>query len=324
MLFNKLKQTKERINKTKENISNNIDVIDIDVDSIILQLYSPIEDEKDIEYIKNTYIDRHKYESFSIYKICLELNFIIPILQVYYKEFGINRMSFILINNKYLSLLKDYKESNSNQQRMVVCIFMKALLEFIKDHIIFKNVNYMFELRNNLHMTCDEKFAFRKYFINSSILSTLSMEKKVLLNIISRYTFYSLESLEYIIDNNISVNMYDACANLLDTYLNKYIDTYKKIDIENYLCSSVNNMVRLSILFNDKHFMSKIKIYKPYFKEYKKIVAKTNFDNSESFKKLLDYNYQYMITNTFVLNEINDITRPSAKDIKILKFIETF
>lgn len=321
MIFNKLKQiitnTKKSIN-TSNDLNNNIDIT---LKTIILQLYGHIDNKDDIEYLKNVYTNRHKYESFSIDKICLEINFILPILQVHYKEFGISRMSMTLINNEYTSMISSYAKSN-NQDRMVILIYIRLLLDFLKDHIIFKNINYMFELRNNLHMVAD-KDIFKRYFTISDI-SSLSTNKKVLLNILLHYDFYSLESLEYIINNNILVNMYDGCIKLIDPYLDKFIDSYEKIDIEKYLYSSFNNLAKLSTLFKNKNFMSKIKIYKPYYKKYLKVLTKTNFNNEKSLNKTLEYNYTYKISNTFVLDEINDITNPSAKDIKILKFIKTF
>ena len=321
MIFKKLKRAKEKLDQTKRAINSNMD-IDIDVDSIILQLLSPIEDENDIEYIKNTYIDRHKYESFSMDKICLELNFIMPILQVYYKEFNINRASFIILNNKYLLLLKDYKFAKNNQERMVILIYMKLLLEFIKDNIIFKNVNYMFELRNKLHMLCD-KDIFRRWFTNPDP-TILSTEKKILLNIIINYEFYSLESLEYIIKNNICINMYGDCVKLLDSYLYKFINSYDRINIKKYHTESLRNITRLSLLFNNKDFISKIKRYKLYYKKFKRVLANTNINNNKSLNKIFDYNYKYQITNIIVLNEINDITNPSSKDIKILEIMKDF
>lgn len=319
MLFKKLRNTLNQIQKTKENIITN-GIVDIDIEAILLQLYGPINNKDDLEYIRDTYINKHKYDNnFSIDKLCLEMNFILPILQVHYKDFNINRLSMILLNNQYLVLLSDYIKSNDKHEKMATIIFIKVLLDFIKDNIVFKNVNYMIKLRNNLHMVCDENI-FRRYFTIKDIRS-LSYNKQILLNVISHYDIYSLEALEYIFKNNVYINIPDEVVKLIEPYLDKYVEDHEKIDASYYTQKAMMNMFKLSILFSDRQFMAKIKRYKLYYKKYKTSLCKLK-NNYNSIQKILDLNYEYKIADKFVYNEIHTITKPSSKDIKVLNFMK--
>lgn len=289
-------------------------------------------EEKD-EIIKLLLKDSVSTET-DIKQVTMQMNFLLPVLQVHYKEYNINRLSMYLVIQTYKYLLSDYCTCNDNTEKLTLLTFMNNLLSSLKEIMLNKNtIRDLLLIRNDLHMV-NHGFTYKNFFNKFCYTKDpyLSAEKQMFMNRLISTDLYSLEAIEYLYQQHTIYMVFTPkiVKNILEPVMKKQVKGHN-VDVESneYKEYSVNMFRSFDAMLNSKEFEKNTK----YIKFFKNKIIKDMNKGMRDIKKYkseseyatyvyhINYKTLFKLFNTMPIDENYEIQHPSDKD---MIFINTY